>query len=169
MTGEYFTSPDYWPIRSLAGNSKNGVVQAPTWSDLGDLWMRMRRCARCDDHMDPTGPLWPSTAGLFFSQWHWFPGQHRFIRSHLHQRVQTGPPHHLRFPESKPRRGTDQGANTLAMLGDIAMQAGNTISAINAFSAVFNVALTLLAQSYTARNMDYQAPTFPGGVRLSIV
>ena len=29
MAGEYFTSPDYWPIRSLAANSKNGVVQAP--------------------------------------------------------------------------------------------------------------------------------------------
>ncbi|CAK9009482.1 unnamed protein product [Durusdinium trenchii] len=27
ITGEYFTSPDYWPIRSLATNSTNGVVQ----------------------------------------------------------------------------------------------------------------------------------------------
>ncbi len=27
MTGEYFTSPDYYPIRNLAANSKNGVVQ----------------------------------------------------------------------------------------------------------------------------------------------
>ena len=31
MTGEYFTSPDYLPIRSLAANSKNGVVQVPAF------------------------------------------------------------------------------------------------------------------------------------------
>ena len=38
-----------------------------------------------------------------------------------------------------------------------AMQAGNTVSAINAFSAVFGVALTMLAEIYTARTLDYQA------------
>ena len=34
MTGEYFTSPDYLPIRSLAANSKNGVVQAGEATEL---------------------------------------------------------------------------------------------------------------------------------------
>merc|ERR1719162_859382 len=41
-------------------------------------------------------------------------------------------------------------ANICAALGDTTSHAGNTISAVNAFSSVFNVALTLLADSYTS-------------------
>merc|ERR1719291_1137591 len=47
-------------------------------------------------------------------------------------------------------------ANICAALGDTTSHAGNIISAINAFSAVFNVALCLLAQSYTRMDMNYQ-------------
>ena len=36
MTGEYFTSPDYYPIRNLAANSKNGVVQDGWGWDCAD-------------------------------------------------------------------------------------------------------------------------------------
>merc|ERR1719201_932588 len=40
-------------------------------------------------------------------------------------------------------------ANICAALGDSTAHSGNTISAINAFSAVFNVAMCLLARAYT--------------------
>merc|ERR1719221_1169892 len=48
-------------------------------------------------------------------------------------------------------------ANICAALGNTTSHAGNTISAINAFSAVFNVAVTLLAQSYTRLGQNYKA------------
>merc|ERR1712194_488033 len=50
-------------------------------------------------------------------------------------------------------------ANTCAALGDSTAHAGNTVSAINAFSAVFNVALTLLAQTYTSMDQNYMQVT----------
>jgi len=46
-------------------------------------------------------------------------------------------------------------ANTCASLGASTAHAGNTVSAINAFSAVFNVALILLAQTYTSLEQNY--------------
>jgi Na+/H+-translocating membrane pyrophosphatase len=50
-------------------------------------------------------------------------------------------------------------ANVLAALGSSTTHAGNMVSAINAFSAVFNVALTLLAQSYTVQDKNYMQVT----------
>lgn len=46
-------------------------------------------------------------------------------------------------------------ANICAALGDSTAHAGNTVSAVNAFSAVFNVTLTLLAQTYTVLDQNY--------------
>jgi len=48
-------------------------------------------------------------------------------------------------------------ANLCAALGNTTGHAGNTISAVNAFSAVFNVAVTLLAQTYTRLALNYQS------------
>merc|ERR1712137_550082 len=48
-------------------------------------------------------------------------------------------------------------ANICAALGDTTAHAGNTVSAINAFSAVFNIAVTLLAKTYTRLGMNYKA------------
>ncbi|CAE7910527.1 hppA, partial [Symbiodinium sp. KB8] len=48
-------------------------------------------------------------------------------------------------------------ANLCAQLGDGTAHAGNTISVVNAFSAVFNVNLTLLAQTFSTRGIDFQA------------
>jgi len=50
-------------------------------------------------------------------------------------------------------------ANICAALGGSTAHAGNTVSAVNAFSAVFNVALTLLAQSYTSLDQNYMQVT----------
>merc|ERR1712078_623680 len=44
-------------------------------------------------------------------------------------------------------------ANICAALGASTAHAGNTVSAINAFSAVFNIAVTLLAKTYTRLSM----------------
>jgi Na+/H+-translocating membrane pyrophosphatase len=46
-------------------------------------------------------------------------------------------------------------ANVCAAVGESTAHAGNIVSAINAFSAVFNVALTLLAQTYTKMDVNY--------------
>jgi Na+/H+-translocating membrane pyrophosphatase len=53
------------------------------------------------------------------------------------------------------RAMTRHRANVCAALGDSTAHAGNTVSAINAFSAVFNVTLTLLAQTYTSIDTNY--------------
>merc|ERR1719428_1425944 len=50
-------------------------------------------------------------------------------------------------------------ANICAALGDTTAHAGNTVSAINCFNAVFNVALTMLAQAYTSMDQNYMAVT----------
>jgi len=47
-------------------------------------------------------------------------------------------------------------ANICAALGESCAHAGNMVSAINAFSAVFNVTLTLLANTYTKLDQNYQ-------------
>eukprot|EP00442_Polarella_glacialis_P024003 CAMPEP_0115142876 /NCGR_PEP_ID=MMETSP0227-20121206/60422_1 /TAXON_ID=89957 /ORGANISM="Polarella glacialis, Strain CCMP 1383" /LENGTH=72 /DNA_ID=CAMNT_0002551569 /DNA_START=1 /DNA_END=216 /DNA_ORIENTATION=- len=67
-------------------------------------------------------------------------------------------------------------ANICAAVGDSTAHAGNTISAVNAFSAVFNVALTLLAQTYTELDINYMQVTgsilssySQGGLVLGIV
>merc|ERR1712072_838802 len=50
-------------------------------------------------------------------------------------------------------------ANVCAALGASTAHAGNMVSAVNAFSAVFNIALTLLAQSYTVLDQNYMQVT----------
>jgi len=154
MTGEYFTSPDYLPIRSLAANSKNGVVQV-LLQGLGQGFISTATPAillvlavmitwGLEGHYGLALLASSSVSGTGFQG---SIASFGAISTNAYKQV------HLTTYDSLSRNR----ANTLAMLGDIAMQAGNTISAINAFSAVFNVALTLLAQTYTARNMDYQA------------
>merc|ERR1719183_536549 len=50
-------------------------------------------------------------------------------------------------------------ANICAALGASTAHAGNTVSAINAFSAVFNVAMCLLARAYTRIDQNYMKVT----------
>merc|ERR1719183_1495150 len=57
------------------------------------------------------------------------------------------------------RAMTRHRANVCAALGDSTAHAGNTVSAINAFSAVFNVTLTLLAHTYTSLDQNYMQVT----------
>ena len=154
MTGEYFTSPDYYPIRNLAANSKNGVVQV-VLQGLGQGFLSTATPAillvlavmvtwGLEGHYGLALLASSSVSGTGFQG---SIASFGAISTNAHKQV------HLTTYDSLSRNR----ANTLAMLGDIAMQAGNTISAINAFSAVFGVALALLAQTYTARNLDYQA------------
>eukprot|EP00913_Durusdinium_trenchii_P004682 g4347.t1 len=153
ITGEYFTSPDYWPIRSLATNSTNGVVQV-ILQGLGQGFLSTATPAilmvlaviitwGLQGHYGLALLASSSVSGTGFQG---SIASFGAIATNAHKQV------HLTTYDSLSRNR----ANILATLGDIAMQAGNTISAINAFSAVFNVALTLLAETYTARNLDYQ-------------
>jgi len=50
-------------------------------------------------------------------------------------------------------------ANICSALGDSTAHAGNTVSAVNAFSVVFNITLTLLAQTYTSLDQSYMQVT----------
>jgi len=154
MAGEYFTSPDYWPIRSLAASSKNGVVQV-VLQGLGQGFLSTSTPALLlvlavmvtwilEGHYGLALLASSSVSGTGFQG---SLASFGAIFTNAHKQV------HLTTHDSLSRNR----ANICATVGDTAMQAGNTISAINAFSAVFNVALTLLAESYTGRSTDYQA------------
>ncbi|CAJ1432295.1 unnamed protein product, partial [Effrenium voratum] len=154
MAGEYFTSPDYWPIRNLAANSKHGVVQV-VLQGLGQGFLSTASPALLlvlavivtwglEGHYGLALLASSSVSGTGFQG---SIASFGAIATNAHKQV------HLTTYDSLSRNR----ANICATIGDSAMQAGNTVSAINAFSAVFGVALTMLAEIYTARTLDYQA------------
>lgn len=153
---EIFTSIEYPLVRSLAKNSGLGVVQVVlqglgqgfastlfpavtmvgvvmvTWSLEGHYGLALLSAS--------------SVSGTGFQGGI---ASYGAIATNAHKIV------HLTTYHSMTRHR----ANICAALGDTTAHAGNIISAINAFSAVFNIALTLLAQSYTRLGMNYQAIT----------
>jgi len=158
MSGEYFTSPDYWPVKSIAENSKLGVVQV-TLQGLGQGFLSTTLPAifvviavmvtwELEGHYGLALLSSSSVSGTGFQG-----GVASFgavsVCAHKHVQLTTY------------NSMTRNRANICATLGDSAMQAGNTVSAINAFSAVFNITVTLLAQSYTRQNENYKAVSGP--------
>lgn len=150
--GEFFTSVDHIPVRSLAMNADLGVVQVVlqgfgqgflstglpsavmivtvviTWILQGHYGLALLSASSV------SGTGFQGGIASFGS-----------IATNAHKIV------HLTTYHSMTRHR----ANICAALGDSTAHAGNTVSAINAFSAVFNVTLTLLAQVYTTLDQNY--------------
>jgi len=155
---EYFTSTDYWPVRSMAENAHLGVVQV-VLQGLGQGFLSVMFPASVavsivlltwgfEGHYGLALLSSSSVSGTGFQG-----GIASFgaISTNAHKIV------HLTTYHSMTRHR----ANILAAVGDATAHAGNMISALNAFSAVFNIALTLLAKSYTRLNENYQAVSGP--------
>jgi len=154
--GEFFTSVDHAPVRSLAMNSDLGIVQvvlqgfAQGFSSTFLPAICMIGCVvmtwRLEGHYGLALLSASSVSGTGFQGGI---ASYGAISANAHRIV------HLTTYHSMTRHR----ANTCAALGDTTAHAGNTVSAINAFSAVFNLALTLLAQSYTSLDQNYMQVT----------
>jgi len=153
-SAEVFTSGDFPLVRSLAQNSGLGVVQV-VLQGLGQgfastLFPAVTMVAvvmvtwTLEGHY---GLALLSAASVSGTGFQGGLASYGAIATNAHRIV------HLTTYHSMTRHR----ANICASLGETAAHAGNIVSAINAFSAVFNVAVTLLAQSYTRLNMNYQA------------
>lgn len=154
--GEYFTSQDYAPVRSLAINSDLGVVQVVLqgfgqgFFSTGLPAVVIIACVvvtwRLEQHYGLALLSASSVSGTGFQG-----GIASFgaIATNAHKIV------HLTTYHAMSRHR----ANICAALGDTTAHAGNTISAVNAFSAVFNITLTLLAQTYTSLDVNYMQVT----------
>lgn len=153
LFGEFFTSLDYRPVRTLATNSHLGVVQV-VLQGLGQGFLSTGFPAismvvvvmitwQLEGHFGLALLSASSVSGTGFQGGI---ASYGAIAANAHKIV------HLTTYHSMTRHR----ANTCSMLGSMAAHGGNTISAVNAFSAVFNVALTLLAESYTRIGIDYQ-------------
>lgn len=156
MFGEFFTSVDYSPVRSLAINADLGVVQV-VLQGLGQGFMSTGFPAATmivivvmtwslEGHYGLALLSASSVSGTGFQGGI---ASYGAIAANSHKIV------HLTTYQSMARHR----ANICAALGASTAHAGNTVSAINAFSAVFNVALTLLAQSYTVLDQNYMQVT----------
>jgi len=154
VSGEFFTGIEYWPVRTLAQNAHLGVVQV-VLQGLGQGFMSTILPAVVVIVMTMLTWGFEGSTGLAIlaassvSGTGFQGGIASFgaIATNAHKIV------HLTTYHSMTRHR----ANICAQLGDCTAHAGNTISVINAFSAVFNVNLTLLAQTFTTRGIDYQA------------
>jgi len=156
LSGEFFTSVDYAPVRNLAVNADLGVVQV-VLQGLGQGFLSTGPPAlimivsviiawRLESHY---GLVLLSASSVSGTGFQGGIASYGAIATNAHKIV------HLTTYHSMTRHR----ANICAALGDTTSHAGNTISAVNAFSSVFNVALTLLADSYTSMDMDYTAIT----------
>ncbi|CAE8677992.1 unnamed protein product [Polarella glacialis] len=171
--GEYFTSPDYAPIRSLAMNADLGIVQV-VLQGFGQGFFSTGLPAivmivsvvvtwRWEQHYGLALLSASSVSGTGFQG---AIASFGAIATNAHKLI------HLTTYHAMSRHR----ANICAAVGDSTAHAGNTISAVNAFSAVFNVALTLLAQTYTELDINYMQVTgsilssySQGGLVLGIV
>jgi len=154
LFGEYFTSVDYQPVRSLARNSHMSVVQVvlqglgqgffSTFFPAVSMVAVVMITWSLEGHYGLALLSSSSVSGTGFQGGI---ASYGAISTNAHRIV------HLTTYHSMTRHR----ANTCAALGDTTAHAGNTISAINAFSAVFNLAVTLLAQTYTRLGLNYQA------------
>jgi len=152
--GEMWTSVDSYPVKLLAKNSSMGVVQV-VLQGLGQgffstgfpatvLVIVVMVTWELEGHY---GLALLSSASVSGTGFQGGIASYGAIATNAHKIV------HLTTYHSMTRHR----ANICAMLGDSTAHAGNTISAINAFSAVFNIAVTLLAKSYTRLGLNYKA------------
>lgn len=156
LLGEYFTSTDYAPVRSLAMNADLGIVQVVLqgfgqgFFSTGLPAVVIITCVvatwRLEQHYGLALLSASSVSGTGFQG-----GIASFgaIATNAHKII------HLTTYHAMSRHR----ANICAALGDTTAHAGNTISAVNAFSAVFDIALTLLAQTYTELDINYMNVT----------
>eukprot|EP00931_Biecheleriopsis_adriatica_P087126 TRINITY_DN61636_c0_g1_i1.p1 TRINITY_DN61636_c0_g1~~TRINITY_DN61636_c0_g1_i1.p1 ORF type:complete len:890 (-),score=181.80 TRINITY_DN61636_c0_g1_i1:36-2705(-) len=156
LLGEFFTSTDYYPVRALAMNSDLGIVQVilqgfgQGFFSTGLPAVVIISCVvvtwRLEKHYGLALLGASSVSGTGFQG-----GIASFgaIATNAHKII------HLTTYHAMSRHR----ANICAALGDTTAHAGNTISAVNAFSAVFNIALTLLAQTYTEMDVNYMQVT----------
>ncbi|OLP83435.1 K(+)-insensitive pyrophosphate-energized proton pump [Symbiodinium microadriaticum] len=148
ICAEYFTGIEYWPVRTLAQNSHLGVVQV-VLQGLGQGFMSTVFPAVVVAVMLMLTWGYEGSSGIAIlaassvSGTGFQGGIASFgaIAANAHKIV------HLTTYHSMTRHR----ANLCAQLGDGTAHAGNTISVVNAFSAVFNVNLTLLAQTFSTR------------------
>jgi len=154
LFGEFFTSVNYRPVRALAKNAHLGVVQVVLqgigqgFFSTGFPAMTMVLCVmitwELEGHYGLALLSCSSVSGTGFQG-----GIASFgaIATNAHKIV------HLTTYHSMARHR----ANICAALGDTTSHAGNTISAINCFSSVFNITVTLLAKSFTRLDTNYNA------------
>jgi len=153
---EFFTSVDHSPVRSLAINADLGIVQV-VLQGFGQGFLSTGLPATCmiicvvltwrlEQHYGLALLSASSVSGTGFQGGI---ASYGAIATNAHKIVHLTTYHAM----------TRHRANVCAALGDKTAHAGNTVSAINAFSAVFNVALTLLAQTYTSMDQNYMQVT----------
>lgn len=158
LFGEFFTSLDWHPVRSLAANSHMGAVQV-VLQGLGQGFLSTGFPAMTmvfvvmltwtlEGHFGLALLSSSSVSGTGFQGGI---ASYGAIATNAHKIV------HLTTFHSMTRHR----ANICAALGDTTAHAGNTISAINAFSAVFNIAVTLLAQTFTRLGLNYRSISGP--------
>jgi len=156
LFGEFFTSIDYTPVRSLALNADLGIVQVvlqglgqgflSTGFPAGAMIVIVVVTWSLEGHY---GLCLLSAASVSGTGFQGGIASYGAIATNAHKIV------HLTTYATMTRHR----ANVCCALGDSTAHAGNTVSAINAFSAVFNVALTLLAQTYTVLDQNYMMIT----------
>eukprot|EP00927_Polykrikos_kofoidii_P007260 TRINITY_DN12967_c0_g1_i1.p1 TRINITY_DN12967_c0_g1~~TRINITY_DN12967_c0_g1_i1.p1 ORF type:complete len:898 (+),score=127.16 TRINITY_DN12967_c0_g1_i1:162-2855(+) len=152
LFGDFFTSVDYPPVRSLAMNSDLGVVQVvlqgfgqgffSTGFPALTMIVIVVMTWELEGHYGLALLSASSVSGTGFQGG---VASYGAISANANKIV------HLTTYTAMTRHR----ANICAALGDSTEHAGNMVSAINAFSAVFNVALTLLAQTYTTIDQNY--------------
>jgi K(+)-stimulated pyrophosphate-energized sodium pump len=156
LFGEFFTSVDYSPVRSLALNADLGVVQVvlqgfgqgfmSTGFPSATMIALVVMTWTMEGHYGLALLSASSVSGTGFQGG---------IASYGSLALNSHKIVHLTTYQSMARHR----ANICAALGTSTAHAGNTVAAINAFSAVFNVALTLLAQTYTVQDKNYMQVT----------
>lgn len=154
VCGEIFTSADYPLVKHLARNSDMGVVQV-VLQGLGQGFastlcpaVTMVAVVMCTWELEGHyGLALLSASSVSGTAFQGGIASYGAIATNAHKIV------HLTTYHSMARHR----ANICAALGDATAHAGNIISAVNAFSAAFNIAVTLLARSYTRLGQNYQA------------
>lgn len=154
MFGEFFTSMDYSPVRSIAQNSHLGIVQVvmqglgqgflSTGFPAASLVIVIMVSWELEGHY---GLALLSSASLSGTAFQGGIAAFGAVASNAHRIVYLTTHHSL----------TRNRANILASVGATTAHAGKTLASVNAFTAVFNVAVTLLAQMYTRLELDYGA------------
>lgn len=154
LYGDFFTSVDHAPVRSLAMNSDLGVVQVvlqgfgqgflSTGLPATTMIIIVVMTWQLEGHYGLALLSASSVSGTGFQGGI---ASYGAIATNAHKIV------HLTTYAAMTRHR----ANICATLGDSTAHAGKMVSSINAFSAVFNVALTLLANTYTKMDQNYMA------------
>eukprot|EP00448_Togula_jolla_P003982 CAMPEP_0170598924 /NCGR_PEP_ID=MMETSP0224-20130122/16512_1 /TAXON_ID=285029 /ORGANISM="Togula jolla, Strain CCCM 725" /LENGTH=902 /DNA_ID=CAMNT_0010923519 /DNA_START=123 /DNA_END=2827 /DNA_ORIENTATION=+ len=158
MSSEYFTSVDYWPVQSLAQKANLGVVQvvlqglAQGFMSTGIPAVTMIAVVMLtwtlENHFGLALLSASSVSGTGFQG---SIASYGAVAANAHKIV------HLTTYHSMTRHR----ANICSVVGENTAHSGSMVSAVNAFSATFNMALTLLAQTYTRRGLNYQSVSGP--------